>query len=242
MQIFEQKPIQTRTGKKTGIWLAFAIALGLHTIVLILPITRQSPLTENVRPQIELQLTTFSSPPHVPPAPVHKPVPEPEIILPEPAPVPVSEVMPEATMIATETPSETEPLLLTSAPKIRDPEDMGETEKSRMTSTILARQFITEESAADRIFGKPLEQDRSGTEKEFHYPLRQDMISMLKRPMQDIPFAYEPGLVYFAYDPGVKGDLQRFWDVITPEFGWRTNNGTEFRCILVLVIVGCAWK
>jgi hypothetical protein len=68
------------------------------------------------------------------------------------------------------------------------------------------------------------------------------MIAMLDQPMQKVPFAYTPGLVKFAYAPGVKGDLQRFWDVITPEFGWRTKNGTEFRCVWVLIIGGCGWK
>ena len=28
----------------------------------------------------------------------------------------------------------------------------------------------------------------------------------------------------------------------TPEFGWRTRYGTEVKCALILVIVGCAWK
>jgi len=65
---------------------------------------------------------------------------------------------------------------------------------------------------------------------------------MLEQPLPDMPFAYTPGLVNFDYDPGVKGDLQRFWDVITPEFGWRTNNGTEFKCVWVLVIAACGWK
>ena len=65
---------------------------------------------------------------------------------------------------------------------------------------------------------------------------------MLDQPLPDLPFAYTHGLVNFAYEPGVKGDLQRFWDVITPEFGWRTKYGTEVKCILILVVAGCAWK
>jgi hypothetical protein len=119
---------------------------------------------------------------------------------------------------------------------------MSEPEKRTLTSTILARQFITEESASDRLFGRPLVQDSGELQKDFHYPLRPDLLEMLDQPVPDLPFAYTPGLVYFAYDPGVKGDLQRFWDVITPEFGWRTRYGTEFKCVLVLVIVGCGWK
>ena len=119
---------------------------------------------------------------------------------------------------------------------------MSEPEKRLLTSTILARQFITEESATDQLFGKPLQQPGTELYKEFHYPLRPDLLTMLDKPIPDVPFDYTPGLVYFAYDPGVKGDLQRFWDVITPEFGWRTKYGTEVRCVLVLVLVGCGWK
>lgn len=119
---------------------------------------------------------------------------------------------------------------------------MSEAEKKVLTSTILARQYITEESAADRLFGKPLVKDSSDVQKEFHYPPRPNLREMLDQPLPDVPFAYTPGLVHFAYDPGAKGDLQRFWDVITPEFGWRTRYGTEVKCALILVIVGCAWK
>ncbi len=119
---------------------------------------------------------------------------------------------------------------------------MSKIERRQLTNTILARQFFTEESAVDQLFGKPLPQHNTEIQKEFHYPLRQNMISMLDQPMPEVPFGYTPDLVYFAYEPGVKGDLQRFWDVITPEFGWRTKYGTEVKCILLLVIVGCGWK
>ena len=36
-------------------------------------------------------------------------------------------------------------------------------------------------------------------------------------------------------------DLQRFWDKLTPEFGWRTKNRTKVQCRWVLVIVACGW-
>ena len=121
-------------------------------------------------------------------------------------------------------------------------DSMSEKEKSVLTSTILARQYISEESVVDQLFGKPLEQHSGEFQKEFHYPVRPDMLSMLDSPLPDVPFDYTPGLIYFAYEPGVKGDLQRFWDVITPEFGWRTKYGTEVRCVLVLVLIGCGWK
>jgi hypothetical protein len=241
VQNYPQPSEQIRTGKKTGIWLALAVALGLHAVILLLPLNRQVPNSEYVQVPIELQLTAFSPPEPVQiaelPAPVAQPLPAPE---------PKPELMPEHLESVVDTQPETEQPLLTPIPLLRDFEldlkNLSEQEKSQLTNTILSRQFISEESAADQLFGRLLEQHSSELQREFHYPVREDMISMLNQPMPDLPFAYTPGLINFAYDPGVKGDLQRFWDVITPEFGWRTDNGTEFKCIWVLIIAGCGWK
>jgi len=234
MQNWRQAQVQIRTGKKTGIWLALAVALGLHTIILLLPITRQEPPAKNNRVQIELQLTTFTPPPLPPQIPVQPP----ETIL------PVS--VPELPKAIAEAQADAKPPITTVNLQARDlehdPGTMSARTKEQLTNAILARQFISEESEVDKLFGKPLVQFSSEPQKEFHYPVRQNMISMLDQPMPDVPFAYTPGLIRFAYDPGVKGDLQRFWDVITPEFGWRTKNGTEFKCIWVLIIGGCGWK
>jgi len=230
--------VQIRTGKKTGIWPALTVALGLHAIILFLPITRQTPAVDDVRAPIELQLTTFH-----PQSPATE---EPDIPAPIPVPEPITEQAPEPPESIAEAQPDAEPPLLIPDPHVRDLahdlETMSEQQKSQLTNAILTRQFISEESAADRLFGKPLEQHASELQKEFHYPVRQDMIAMLDQPMPNIPFAYTPGLINFAYDPGVKGNLQRFWDVITPEFGWITNNGTEFKCVWVLVIAACGWK
>lgn len=242
-----QKPVRIRTGKKAGIWLALSFALALHAIILFLPVARQMPLVERLRAPIELQLITFSP---QPPA-LLVPEPEPEILPPEPAPEPLPEVQPEPLKNVIESPVEVQSIAAEPPPPTagpvaggleRDLDSMSETEKRQLTNTILARQFITEESAADQLFGKPLVQNSIELRKEFHFPVRSDMLAMLDQPIPDVPFAYTAGLIYFAYDPGVKGDLQRFWDVITPEFGWRTKYGTEVRCVLVLVIIGCGWK
>lgn len=226
MQSIKQMKVATRTGKKAGIWLAFSFALGLHFILLFVPFASQMPVPESSRSTIELQLTTISPQPETPPMPapeLEEAVPEPE-----PEPVPVATAPPETSRVARNLPP--------------DLVNMSEPEKQQLTNTILGRQFFTEESAVDQLFGKPLVQNNTEIQQEFHYPLKQNMVTMLDQPLPDMPFAYTPDLVYFAYEPGVKGDLQRFWDVITPEFGWRTKYGTEVRCVLVLVLVGCAWK
>ncbi len=243
MQSDKQKKVETRTGEKAGIWLAFAFALGLHFILLFVPFASQTPGSENSRAAIELQLTTFSPHPEIPLLPAPEPeeaVPEP---LPELSPEPTKMVLEEQTEpapVATEPPTTTTGLVARDLPP--DLVNMSEPEKTKLTNTILTRQFFTEESAVDQLFGKPLVQNNTEIQQEFHYPLKQNMMTMLDQPLPDVPFAYAPDLVYFAYEPGVKGDLQRFWDVITPEFGWRTKYGTEVRCVLVLVLVGCGWK
>ena len=241
MQTDRQKPLQFRTGKRAGIWLSLAFALALHLMFLLVPIVRQIPPAENLTNTIELQLTKVARPP----------LPDELAPEPEPKPEPLAEPVNEQVTVVLEEPAAPESTATESSPvttnlvarKLRPKLDaMSEPEKRQLTTSLLARQYLTEESAADRLFGKPLPQQNTEIRKEFHYPVKPDMMTLLDRPITEVPFAYTPGLVHFAYEPGVKGDLQRFWDDITPEFGWRTKYGTEVRCILVLVIVGCGWK
>ena len=241
-------PLQTRTGKNAGIWLSLVFALVLHLLFLLAPVIRQMPVAPSSETTIEVQLTTIDPPPNFSET---KPEKEPEFQPPERVLEAQAGQEAEKLMIAQEEPAVAEPIaseppLATTRLVARKPQPtldaMNEPEKSRLTNSILSRQYFTEESAVDQLFGKPLPQQSTETDDEFHYPSRPNMIAMLDKPMPEVPFAYTPDLVYFAYDPGVKGDLQRFWDVITPEFGWRTKYGTEVRCKLVLVIIGCGWK
>lgn len=243
MQTDRQTRLQFRTGKKAGIWLSLVFALALHLMFLLVPIVRQIPPAEDLTNTIEVQLTTVAPPPlpdQSAPEPELEPEDEPLV---EPVDEKVTVVLEETAApepIANETPPVTTNLV---ARKLRPNLDaMSEPEKRQLTTSLLARQYFTEESAADQLFGKPLPQQNADIRKEFHYPVKPNMMTMLEKPIPEMPFAYTPDLVYFAYDPGVKGDLQRFWDDITPEFGWRTKYGTEVRCILILVIVGCGWK
>jgi len=234
---------RSRTGKRAEIWLAFAVALALHLGFLFLPILGENRPAPEHRPSIaiELSMVEHQAPDMAVPAPEsmpREPVVEqrPETPPAESPPETTAEAPPVTPLQPTATPAPANPVF---APGLHS---LGETEKKVLTSTILARQYLTEESAVDRLFGKPLAQEVRDVQKDFHYPLRPDLLEMLDKPLPDLPFEYTPGLVYFAYDPGLKGDLQRFWDVITPEFGWRTKYGTEVKCALVLVIVGCVWK
>lgn len=233
--------VHFRTGEKPGIWFALLIAFCLHLIFLFLPAKKSIPDAENQRTNVELQLVKFTPPPEQQPLPD-----QPAEIIPAPTEPAVEQPFPEPPESMATAQSEPEPPIPTPGPapndQTNDLENLSKAEKDRLTHSILARQFISEESATDKIFGKQVILQIDDPQKEFHIPVRQDMISMLDQPMPEVPFAYTPGLVRFAYDPGVKGNLQRFWDVITPEFGWRTKNGTKVECVWLLVIAACGWQ
>ena len=205
-------------------WAALAAALALHALLLALPLTFPSPPAPTG--PIELVLTTFLPAPETKAGPAAEPAPP---IEPPPEPAErLAEAKPQDLPVA---PAEPEP---------RRPPNAHRRSRAN-AGVILSRQYISEEPVIDRLFGRPLE-TAAAPQVEFRIPQRADMLTLLDRPMQDLPFEYTPGLVHFAYAPGVRGDLQRFWDVITPEFGWRTNNGTEVRCVWLLVVAGCGWK
>ena len=238
-----QNQLHFRTGKRSGIWLTFSLAVGLHLLIMLLPVTHHTQDPGDRRAQIELQFSTIEKQPQVEPAPAQiqeSPLPE---STPEFTPPPATDELASQAEADRATPR---PQPLSTRLVKRETTSvldlMSEPEIRALTNTILTRQFITEEAVIDRLFGRPIAQEGSELQKEFHFPVRPDLISMLDKPLPDVPFEYTPDLVYFAYDPGVRGDLQRFWDVITPEFGWRTKYGTEVKCVLVLVLVGCGWK
>ena len=255
-EITEQRAATGPVESKRRLQMALGLAVLLHLLFLILPVGRQPSDRPGTPAQVDLQLT-FHDAQSPADSPVPKPLPE---SMPEPmpgvTPAPLFEPPPrhetgqsladESTMPPDADPviSEITPLLPMQTPDTinRDYQQMSSEEKRRLTRAILSSQFISHEPVADRLFGKPVTVGSEQVQKEFHYPVRRDFVSMLDRPMQELPFKYTPGLVHFAYAPGVKGDLQRFWDVITPEFGWTTRYGTEVKCIWVLIIGGCGWK
>lgn len=248
----DQQAVSGPVESKRRFQLALGVAVVLHLLILLLPLQRQRSDIPGTPATVDLQLTFHDAQSQ---ADLSVPVPLPEP-LPLPSPEPFSEPPPRAETSQVQTDDTTRPPgayaeipnmppqepVQSPDPINRDLKQMSSVEKSRLTGTILSRQFITQEPVADRLFGKLVTAEATQTRKEFHYPVRRNLVSMLDRPMQELPFKYTPGLVHFAYAPGVKGDLQRFWDVITPEFGWTTRYGTEVKCIWVLIVGGCGWK
>jgi hypothetical protein len=251
--------VQFRIGKKTTIGLSVLLALSLHIGFLFIPLHLKIQQTQTTGVLVELQLAK-RAPESTPPAPLVQPEEiapaEPE---PETEPEPMAELTPEPLPeILRESPRQVAEFQAgTPQPKAEQNQEtaatpipttrknfveMDETQRQSLTSSLLTRQFINDESVTEQLFGKSSALATTDHAAEFHYPAWGNMITMLDQPMPNLPFAYQENLIYFAYDPGVKGDMQRFWDVITPEFGWRTKYGTEVKCIWVLVIAACGWK
>jgi len=210
----------------------------LHALVLSLPLSHLDPPVPHDANYVEIEFSAFLHNSLETPEPGPDAVPSTDI---QPRPEVLPKLAEEITTHPTNiTPSVQGPI----SPSVveEQPATITQPMIRAQTDIILSQQFITEGTVIDRIFNKPLNWQHAKTRSEFRFPARPGLLTMLDRPMQDLPFEYTPGLVHFAYAPGVRGDLQRFWDVITPEFGWRTNSGTEVRCILLLVIVGCGWK
>jgi hypothetical protein len=249
--------VQFRIGKKTTIGLSVLLALSLHIGFLFIPLHLKIQQTQTTGVLVELQLAK-RAPESTPPAPLVQPE-ETAPAEPETKPEPMAELTPEPLPeILRESPRQVAEFQAgTPQPKAEQNQEtaatpipttrknfveMDETQRQSLTSSLLTRQFINDESVTEQLFGKSSALATTDHAAEFHYPARGNMITMLDQPMPNLPFAYQENLIYFAYDPGVKGDMQRFWDVITPEFGWRTKYGTEVKCIWVLVIAACGWK
>jgi hypothetical protein len=67
-----------------------------------------------------------------------------------------------------------------------------------------------------------------------------DVMLALQDRMPDLPFG-SSGLKLAFYSNGFRGDLERFGDAITQEFGFKTRYGTQVKCVLMVVLLVCGW-
>jgi hypothetical protein len=233
-----------RRRPKSSIWLAIAVALVVHVLLVLAPGFRQLKKPLVTTPEIEIQIRYEDVQPmvEIPAEPVPEVVKTPaEELVEQSVEERYTTTEPKPPLTAIEVTQEPPAEAATAVPTTNDSEQVNAADRQRLSSIILSSQYITEPSVTETIFGPGIPQIDPAPEKAFHFPVKPNMITMLDKPIPDLPFAYTPDLVHFAYDPGVKGDLQRFWDNITPEFGLRTKYGTEVKCVWVLVVVACGW-
>ena len=225
-----------KQAKTYRILTAIVVAIAFHGLLFVIPFTQQSLRLQAPPSALEVHLTYSEI---IPDTPEPEPAPAPEIELEQEAPPRIQPVAEEITPMQPAPP--VAEIIETPQEKVVI-EDMTPQQKSRITDVILSRQFISAEPPSDNLFSVSPNNSPQTPTVDFRIPQRRSLVEIMDQPMEDLPFACQPGLVRFSYDPGVKGDLQRFWDRITPEFGGFTKSGTEVRCRWVLIVVGCGWR
>jgi hypothetical protein len=215
---------------------AFLLTLAAHLFLVFLPdLPDRTPVALD-SDMITVRLTNEPGKymavdplPEERPSPSTAPAPSPN---PDPAPAPIqAEIPSEPATTAT-------PGMVVSRP---DPEVPQPVNDALLSRSILASQFLPErkvsEPAIFTLSGRP----STTLQADFQYPVRKNMYDLMVPTLPDLPFAYTPGFVKFSYEPGFLGEIQRSWDAITPEYEFRTKNGTLVKCKLILIIAGCVW-
>jgi hypothetical protein len=67
-----------------------------------------------------------------------------------------------------------------------------------------------------------------------------DVLLALQNRLPELPFGAS-GLDVAFYSSGFRGDLERFGDAITQEFGFKTRYGTKVQCVMMVVLLVCGW-
>lgn len=67
-----------------------------------------------------------------------------------------------------------------------------------------------------------------------------DVMLALQDHLPELPFG-SSGMELAFYSSGFRGDLERFGDAITQEFGFKTRYGTRVKCVAMVVLVVCGW-
>ena len=208
-------------------YAALGVALAVHAALMLLPFQKQQAHPAKAAGLLKVHLAALPAKAaraeelHLDPKPLAAAQAPPAAIEPMP-PAPRAAVPPVA-----------------SKP---EPNRVEGPEPERLRHSILASQFLGGRQEDNASFSLAPRQKNPEVQTEFHLPHRASMYEVMMPPLPDLPFAHQPGFVEFSYTaPGFLGELQYFFDVITPEFEFKTKHGTRVKCALILVIAGCAW-
>lgn len=187
------------------------------------------------RPAISVELVPGSAPP-LPPAPVPAdPRPAAEPLEPAP-PAPQS-----AEPIAASPADSSEPGPTVSLPPAGAPPEAGldRSDPPPTAQDLLKRLRRYRVDDGPRLTPTGPEPRRAPS--ELGLANQTNMLAELDRRLPELPFAPgEMGLPF--YSAGVRGDIARTFDRITPEFGFVTSFGLEVKCRYVLILVSCGWR
>ncbi len=195
--------------------MLFAAVTSLHLLLLLIPVVRQQAVEPLPSPFVSVRL---SQPATEEPAP--EPLPEPEP--PEPPPLEAVEPVELAELPAPEPePPEPEPAVKPQISAYRILSDLREKQNSDPLTS----------------FDTGVQEDR----RDYYVRYQPSVEDVLNEPSLQLPFRDTRIYLVNSYDPGLMGDVQRFFDDVTVPFGFTTKNNTRVQCAWILVIAGCSW-
>ncbi len=198
-----------------GFRMFFALAIIVHAVLILVPVTKRMVATVNEQPSVQVQLIS--------PAPTveAKQPPEPQVEWPK-LNIPVLEELPPFPIA--------EPPVRVQAVVQQTPE--------RNRARMLSSQFDYKDTRRNFLSG-PVE--KTDDSPDFYIRQRTSLEMALNQPSLQLPF--EDSRIYLvdSYDAGFMGGMDRFWDTVSVPFGFTTKNNTRVQCVWVLVIAGCGW-
>ena len=226
MRAFNRSTRRSASDSNRAFYWALSGVLVLHTFLLFLPWLKMDGRLTSASQPLHVQ---FIGPPleveTVEPASIASTIPE--VAPAEPPGQPVPAAVSEA------------PDAVPAVPSSPIPEPKPVTDEPSLPTRILASPYLEEESTGAKLFSTRLAPDQA--ESVFHFRERPTMVSALNSVPDQLPFGNGPRFVVASYDPGVIGDVQRFFDAVTLEKEWVTKNGTRVKCAWVLILAGCGW-
>lgn len=198
-----------------GFRVFFALAIVVHVVFIVLPVTKRMVATVSEQRSVQVQLIS----PAQTVDPIQPPAPPLEWSEPD---TPALEDLPPA------------PVAKPPVPVLSVVQPTPDQNRSR----VLSSQFDYENTRRNPLFG-PVEKTKDLP--DFYFRQRTSLDMALNQPSLQLPFEDTRIYLVDSYDAGFMGSMDKFWDTVSVPFGFTTRNNTRVQCVWVLVFAGCGW-
>ena len=197
-----------------GAGLFFALAITVHVVLIMVPLTKEIDVTVEEHRSVEVRLVS--------------PVKESQQIT--PVKQPPDWRKPEVQALEK----------LPASPEMVAPpaQEVVQQAPSPSSKRVLSSQFDYERSIGEPLLGSA---EQKADAPDFYFRQRDTLETVLNQPSLQLPF--EDTRIYLVdhYEDGITGKMERFWDTVSVPFGFTTRHNTRVQCVWVLVIAGCGW-
>lgn len=206
--------MKKRLSRNRAFLAMLTVATAAHLALLLVPVVRQQADEIAEAPVVTVRLSTT----------------RPETPEPEP-PLPITEPAPQI--------EPAEPVALAELPAAEPaPSAPPEAEKPRISAQRILSD-LRERQEKDPLSGfQPADDTPRPNYFVRHQPVLEDV---LNEPSLQLPFEDTRIYLVDSYDPGLLGDVEKFFDDVAVPFGFTTKNNTRVQCAWMLVVVGCGW-